>query len=276
MKGISEDSFIKHAELKRLALAQTYKALNSVLKAPRSCAAIIDMHAGDGNGVPKPQGELFESNESHATPVIALEIAQELRAAGKICDVFLCEKVDKQRERLEPLAQRYDAALLGDHNTLREELRKGYQWALVFNDPNGPREHGDAVLQWLARKIPKSDFIIVVNEGAIEERILNVIKPSTHPQAPKWCRTWEGIAEVHAKYRWRLNAINWALRLERNCVLRASSRFGKHAMKGRILLVSNSPITRKGYESLTASGNSTNGTGPASEKSAADRARGRG
>lgn len=271
--GRSRATSLKHHLIKRLAEGQSALAFASIL-ARGGRAAIIDMHAGDGKGVEADQGELFYKSESRATPVIAAAVAEMLRNRGVPCDLIFCERSKKAREKLWPLAEKHQAIVVRGHKEIKT---KGYVWGLVFNDPNGPADHGDDVLARIASDIPRADFILVVNEGAIRE-ILSVKNPSSNPNALPWNKSAEGIAAQHQKVKWRLDPEAWGLLLRRSAVLASHTLFKSNRMKGRLLLVSNRPQTLPtGFQlfSVGAAGSAARQTRPASREPATPAASGR-
>lgn len=271
--GRSKATSQKHHLIRRLAEGQAALALVSVLsKGGR--AVVVDMHAGDGKGVEADQGELFYRSESRATPVIAASIAGMLRSRGVSCDLIFCERSKKAREKLWPLAEKHQAIIVRRHQDIKTQ---GYAWGLILNDPNGPGDHGDETLTRIARDMPRADFILVVNEGAIWE-ILSVKTPSSNPNALPWNRSVESIAAQHQKVQWRLDPEAWGLLLHRSAVLASHTLIKSNRMKGRILLVSNRPQTLPtGFQLFSVGARVTPArqTRSASGKSAAPAAPGR-
>jgi hypothetical protein len=245
MKGSSEESYIKHEQIRRLALGQAAIALRTLLRNGGK-VRIADMHAGDGIGVEPSQFRLaFMPQDSAATPLITYDVAKLLREHGVGVDHYLCEINSRTRKRLARLARNMGAKLISDHAELPDIV--GYRWGLYINDPNGPGKHGDATLTRIARRERTSDFIIVVNESALS-RIAGVKTPTP---GFSWARTPEDIAAFQENHAWRSDPGEWAKRLHRSSVLASRSTYGSHAMKGRILLVSNCcQNTPPGYELL--------------------------
>lgn len=264
-KGENPASFVKHEAIERLARGQVARArlfLNA-----GDHVAIIDMHAGDGRGVVQPEPDLFRGDESTATPILATGIGEALRRDGYRCDVLLCEKNRDRRSLLTPLAER-GAQILGNHATLPP---LDYRWALVFNDPNGHGAHGDDVLRRVAQEVPKADFLIVVNEASLSRHI--GVNPEQEPGSFA-----ANVAASATKHAWRLAPPEWARLLGRRQVIVSKSTYGRNAMKGRILLVSNAPQrTPRGYSlvSLFNRGGQS-GSAPPESSSGASRGRDRG
>ena len=239
-KGVNQTSFIKHEQIARLARAQANMA--RLFLVPGERCVIIDMHAGDGRGVLHPQPTLFWGDESTATPILAVEIGETLRRDGYACDIILCEKNRECRQRLSSILIDHDVTILGDHSTIPP---LNYRWGLTFNDPNGHGKHGDDTLRRIACEVPRSDFLIIVNEASL--RRSNGLKPDQEPGS--FAATVFASTERHM---WRLAPQEWAKLLGRRHVLMSQSTYGAYAMKGRILLVTNSPQrTPYGYNIIS-------------------------
>lgn len=233
-KGANEASYIKHDTFWSLSIAQFRIAM--LFLRPGDRMAIIDMHAGDGKGVLASQPDLFRGPKSIASAATAIRLADAARREGVICDVFLCERNRVSRREL--VNQFSGVQIIGNHATL-PDLTK-YRWALTLNDPNGPRDHGDDVLRRIAKEVPLSDFLIVVNEIALD-RIVGVKAPSANPKALAWSRDPARIAILHDLYGWRADPLAWARMIGRNHVLGSKTTYGKGAMRGRFFLVTNKP-----------------------------------
>jgi hypothetical protein len=244
MKGINAHSFKKHELVDQLTRMQVARAGNFLRLDER--ALILDTHAGDAAGIKMDQPDFFRGDESRATPFIAMEAAAKLRKRGVLCDLVLYEKSPRARAELANRLNGEVVYLRGNHRSLlRWDSRRFaiYSWGLLLNDPNGPSDHGDEMLGFVATHVARMDLIIIVNESACE-RVNGVPGLSTNPDAPAWARSPEAAAAVHRKHCWRLDPLEWARRLHRRTVLEANRTVGKGAMKARVLLVTNAPPQR--------------------------------
>ncbi|HEY1430794.1 MAG TPA: hypothetical protein VGF39_04080 [Stellaceae bacterium] len=241
MKGINLLSHIKHDLLKELAGIQV--AIAFIFLRPGDRVLIVDMHAGDAAGAQARQRDFWRGEESRATPFVAIDAAARFARRKIVCDLVLFEKSPEARRALiKRLTEEGHAAHVGGNHKalLNWPVRfADYAYALVLNDPNGPKDHGDEVLARIAREAPKADFLIVVNESACS-RVNGVTGNSTDPEAPRWARSGPEAAEaVKRRHRWRLDPLEWARRLDRSYVLQSKVTVGTKAMQGRILLVTN-------------------------------------
>lgn len=244
MIGRSEASYIKHRWIYDLALAQANLAIHSILK-NGGRALVFDMHAGDAKGVEILHGQMvlpIFQQESLTTAQSALLVGgllRETRKADIECDLWLAERSIKSRKELLSQVVRYQCEVLRNHCKYPQFDTGRYQWGLIFNDPNGPSDHSIEILKTLAVKIPSADFIVVVNEGAIEgELAVNTVNLRSLP----WLRSVGSIERQHEKHRWMLDAVKWAELLGRRKLLRSRETFASGGrMIGRILLISNFP-----------------------------------
>lgn len=220
--GRCEKSFYKFAQIKRYMNRQL-----PVLTSKFGSGCIIDMHAGDGKPTPFPTPDFFVGGSLETTPTLAIAAARFFDA-----DVILCEKNKGQRQYLN---DHYGAAacVIGDHFKLHEmaEQVAAYPWILVINDPNGHGDQGVATMQWLAKLVPVSDFIVVVNCFAIR-RCLG-LKPN-HPEKSIQLARQSGLDN-----EWMLDPEQWKAKLNKREVLAGKPTRLSNAMEAQILLVSN-------------------------------------
>jgi hypothetical protein len=233
-KGVQAQSWKKHDDLRAFAFGRLMIALIFLKAGER--VAVVDMHAADGKGVLSRQPDLYSGPSSEATAKVSVDIANALRRKGIHCDLVLCEKNRERRKELSAFAVNNRALLVSTHQEIPPLI--GCAWALIFNDPNGPRDHGVDVLQRIAGEVKRADFLIVVNEGAVG-RIIKVTGTSTSKTAPKWSTSVAEAAKVRAKYDWMASPIGWARMLNRLYVIASRRLYGRGAMQGRILLVTN-------------------------------------
>lgn len=228
-------SFRKHELLLQVIRGQCHaqtarKSLGQML--------LIDLTAGDGNGVPLPQPDLFLGLiPSRSTPEILYSVAQEIPGA----QLLLCERLKKRRIQL---ADAFPSAqILGDSNLAPMAIARYYTYALIVSDPCG-MHHNWTVMQAIARRIPRSDFVLTVNEHAIH-RVLGVLNPGLNPIHPIVERSWA----AQEKYRWMLDPLAWRERLNKRQVAWTSHVI--HASKNfryRIVVVAHamSDVIRRG------------------------------
>lgn len=219
--GRSRQSHWKHEAIKR-AMHRQLPVLRK-----RGRGLIIDMHAGDGKETLHPQPDMWAGGALITTPHLALSHA-------RIADVWLCEK---GREPRRTLIEGYgeQAKVLANHNKLLnclDEVRR-YPWVLVLNDPNGPSEHGIEVMNQISHANAVSDFVIVVNRGAIK-RILGVGKSDN--SANQFALNVEAS---QPRYAWMMTPANWAKRLQKRHALATVPKWISNEMTAQIILVSN-------------------------------------
>jgi len=235
-KGIGEYSGRKHALINQLVSMQVARALTFL--PPGSRVLVVDMHAGDSAGAKAIQPDLFAGDESRATPWVAIDAAERMRRNGMLCDLLLFERSHKARTELTTRLAGLDLRISGNHERLlKANGLDQYAFAIVLNDPNGPGRHGDRVLAYLAKAIRRCDFIIVVNEGSLQ-RLAGV---SDEQAAGSFAAN---VAAARDGHLWRLDAAEWAWRLERRFALRSRMLIGNTAMKARLLLITNAPPMR--------------------------------
>lgn len=213
--GYSQVSWKKHRLLWRAAFGQAHAYRSTH---PEARGLIIDMHAGDGEGVPVPQLDLFGDPPTYPTPLLATRLACTLGHT----DVFLCEKKAHARQAL---ASKFPQALiLKDHADIGGALRPEHRWALILNDPCGYADHGIPTLQALATRV-SLDTLIVFNEGALRQ-LLGMHDMPTTPDPPHVAR----IRAVRPHYAWMAEPRNWAQTLgskhmARTVLIKATARF---------------------------------------------------
>lgn len=118
--GVSRNSWKKHGLIGRAAQGQACAYRHTH---PSARCLIVDMHAGDGVGVPLPQLDFFEDHPSFATAELAMRLAQTIGNT----DVILCEQ---DREKRQLLAEQFpEATLLDDHAEVPALIRPAYRWA---------------------------------------------------------------------------------------------------------------------------------------------------
>lgn len=211
--GKSEFSWKKHDVVARIVKAQAY-TLNHCIGPG---GIIIDMHAGDGRGVEQPQMSIFGTNPSRTTSELAVALSHNLRA-----DVVLCEK---DKERRAALSKRWPAmSVLRNHRLAAAQISNEHRWTLVINDPNGPRDHGLEHMQAIAERLPIADFIIILNEAALD-RCAGVED--------------ERYRAGMAKYEWMNDHREWGIRLGRRQIAVSKLICQSGNFRYRILVAAN-------------------------------------
>lgn len=223
--GKSAASWQKHKIIKQAADGQinAWRASH-----PNGKIAIVDANAGDGEGVPCAQGDLFDDSiVSLPTSALAASLAVQHGA-----DVFLCEKDAEKRGEL--LTRFPWVTVLGDHALAPAQLN-GYQYALIISDPCGPAGHGIEHLQAMARKIRHADFIVVFDEQFLV-RLAGVAPPAGDDTDKPQRRAWETSRQRYAPMidpQWWPTTLE-RQRLARTCLIPASPAF-----HFRILVITN-------------------------------------
>ena len=214
---------------------------------------VIDMHASDGHGADEPQLvipfqdlDLFDLAISDASPITAERLA---RLCNPPADVLLCESSYEKRQRLRALFHHTQhVSILQNHTRLMQTDFSLYRWALIFNDPCGHSGHGVEVLEYLSRTIPKSDFIIVVNEGSLGRHLgMNENGEDNGENA----HLIAGARETKEFYRWMLDPHQWRIRLGKKEVCWYGAKVMNKAFHGRVLVVSNylaDPLRKNGWK----------------------------
>jgi len=159
--GKSDRSYIKQNFLRSIVRSQAnaYR-----WKHRGEQIVLIDGNAGDGEGVPLPQQDLFDDQvSSRPTPQIVTEVADEIGGA----DVLLCECDKAKRQRL---AERFPRAVcLKNNSDVVAHIRPEHRYALWLSDPCGPRDHGVETMRLIVQRPGlRSDFVIAFNQGFIE------------------------------------------------------------------------------------------------------------
>lgn len=210
--GKSDNSWQKHDIINRVGMAQAY-GLDRGIIFRRGRGVIVDMHAGDGNGVEQRQMSLLGPNLSRTTSELAVSLGRKLNA-----DVVLCESNPIRRAHLQ---ERWpEIPVLKNHKEAAGLLSSSYRWALVMNDPNGCGKHGVEHMQAIASKVSICDFVIAVNEGSIK-RNLGIQRPE------------------HQKFAWMIDYPEWGRRLGRKQVAVSRLIQQSNGFRHRILVVAN-------------------------------------
>ena len=221
--GVSPNSWKKHGLIGRAAQGQAcaYRYTH-----PAARCLIVDMHAGDGAGVPIPQLDLFEDRPSFATAELARRLAQTIGNT----DVILCEIDADKRQHL---AEQFpETTILADHAQVPDLIRPEYHWALIFNDPCGYASHGITTMEILASLLP-IDWVIAFNEGALG-RLYGVQANGTGPEHPFVTR----VREAKATYQWMLEPTKWAHLVGSRQMARSKLIQGSSSFRYRILVMS--------------------------------------
>jgi hypothetical protein len=206
--GKSEYSWRKHEILKQVATAQAH-AFRYGIK--RGRGIIIDMHAGDGKGVEQPQGYLFGANPSLCTPELSIKIAH-----GN--DVVLCEK---NKDRRIALQSRWAGVpVLKNHRLAVETITPEHSWAIVLNDPCGPRDQGVEHMEAISSKLKLSDFIIAINHSGL-------------------ARTRGNRKNGMRQYDWMVDLIEWRVRLNKKIIAVSHMIHQSSGFRYQVLVVTN-------------------------------------
>jgi hypothetical protein len=229
VRGKTPHSWQKHDLLRAIVGGQVgmYRKLH-----PQGTIALIDMHAGDGDGILKPvytptrpQGTLFPQ-VSETTASLAVRLASQ----HPEMIVILCESVYMRRAILR---ERFPMAhILQTHTLLPTVLKEHYPsvvWAMILNDPQGPRTQGVPIMQALAQQLP-CDFAIVFNELAVH-RHRGLLTPGP-------TRATQEAYATRERYAWMLDPHNWAQRLQRRHVAWTGLQIQSDNFHYRILVIS--------------------------------------
>jgi len=225
--GKGEESYRKHFLISHILLPQV--AILS-MKLGRG-GLIVDMHAGDGEGVETPQQDCFGVDISDGTAAMAVQAAWKWGAS-----VVLCETKPVLRKKLK--AHFRGATILTTHNKIPTVIQiNTYPWVVVLNDPNGHSRHGLDVLAYISRASRVSDFIICVNEGSLKRHL--GVRDNVDDVGHKNGAMLKGCVEKRDQYAWMMDRDEWKVLLRKKHG--ASARFlcGKGAYKGRVMLFSN-------------------------------------
>ena len=161
--GESSASYIKHNYLRQPVFGQAFSYRQTH---PQDAIVLVDGNAGDGNGVPQAQLDLFGENLSCATPALLVGIAQKI---GN-CNVLLCEK---DRSRRGELRVKFPNITVIDNHENVAELVNGYRYGIWLGDPCGPASQGMDAMRRFGSKL-RSDFVVTYNAGFVEERLAGV------------------------------------------------------------------------------------------------------
>jgi hypothetical protein len=169
--GKSDNSWIKHGFVARVVSSQVaaYRYLH-----PSHRILLIDANAGDGLGVRKAQGDLFDGELlSRPTPQLLTELGATIGNA----DVCLCEKDKRKRAQLYAQFGRLPGVtIVADHAEVWRVIRSDHNYALWLSDPCGPKGHGVQDMLTVNRRVP-TDFVVIFNETATD-RIAHTNKPN--------------------------------------------------------------------------------------------------
>ena len=221
--GKSAMSWKKHGLLWRIARGQAHAFR---VTHPEARCVLVDMHAGDGAGVDMPQLDLFEPSVSRPSAQVAVHVARDIGGA----DVILCEQ---NRAKRTQLAARFpEATIVREHHDVLPYLMRGYDWALVFNDPCGYASHGIDTLEKIARTV-RSDFLIVFNERALG-RLMGMKDVPDKPDPPRVAQ----VRQVKHRYAWMMEPAAWARLVDKPQVARSRMIHASSGFTYRILVLS--------------------------------------
>lgn len=219
----TEHSWQKHSFLRKPIYSQACAFRVSALGRSGGRILLIDGNAGDGIGVEKEQGDLFEPTLSEATPAILMGIAE---AVGN-CDVVLCEK--NKARRVELMHNFPNAIVLINHREALKEIKPAHRFVLYVADPCGLKdmgvEHMRAVNQCAIRQGAKADFVLVLNEGAVEN--VRGLKADT-----------QSARTSHARYDEWLKPEYWFAHFNKRWIARSVRIDQSPRFRYRILVIS--------------------------------------
>jgi hypothetical protein len=200
--GRTPESYRKHELLLHVIRAQCHA---QTVRTPGPII-LIDLTAGDGKGVATPQPDLFLGVlPSRSTPEILYTVSRECPDVTLV----LCEEVKKRRDAL---ALAFPSAiLLQDSTKAPLLLTRHYRYALIVSDPNG-MHHNIEAMQAITRQVPRSDFVLTLNQLAIN-RVLGV-----HIPDPGAHRIVHNAYRAQNKYRWMLDPHAWRRQLHKRQV----------------------------------------------------------
>ena len=124
--------------------------------------------------------------------------------------------------------------ILKDNLEIPDLPLENYEWAVVINDPCGHSGHAVEIMQEIARRIRRSDFIVAVNEGGIRRHLNLTEVLRDHALA-----SVRASYETKEQYRWMLSFDEWKVRLGKQYILVARNVVANKAFQGRILVISN-------------------------------------
>lgn len=214
--GKSAASYEKHRAIRLLAQQRMAIFRMKYWHAP---GVIIDMHAGDGVGVPIPELDLFEPPTSEATAELAVRLAGQ----HPCCGVILCEK---KPERRAALAARFGrAVIIGNNAMLLDQGLRRFSWGIIMIDPTGPADAALEIAAHVSSCIRVSDFITTINAGAIK-RCLGL-----GDEVP-------GAAKAHA-YADQLDPLTWCVKLSKREFAWSKRTVGANGFIAHIALFTN-------------------------------------
>lgn len=226
--GKGEHTSHKHLLISKLLNAQAAKL--AAVFGPGG--VVIDMHAHDGNGVVTPQADLFDEWAlSRSTAAMAVAVAA--RYAGQ---AVLCERSPERRALLvEHFGARDGVEILRNHALLDPARHVApFPWVIVLNDPNGHSTHGPEVLEAITRGNPRTDFIVVINEGSLH-RHLAVGATGAADESPRV----RASREATRKYTWMVDPGEWRRLLRKRFCVQARTLVKNGAFHGRVNLFTN-------------------------------------
>ena len=214
--GKSDNSWIKHGFVARIVSSQVaaYRYLH-----PSDRILLIDGNAGDGIGVCKAQGDLFEGELlSRPTPQLVTELGASIGNA----DVCLCESNRRKRAELFGRFGRMPGVtVIADNCEVWSVIRDQHRYALWLSDPCGPKGHGVQHMLTIDRRLP-CDFVIVFNETSTD-RIAHTTKPNV---------AWQTSRRLYAPMldpQWWIDSFRKRY-LARSRLIRQSPNFGYRVM----------------------------------------------
>lgn len=235
--GKSQQSWKKHRHFRRALNAQ-FNAFDR--KHPKARKLILDLNAGDGEGVPLAQLDLFQS-ETLSRTTAEMAIAYSDRA-----DVILCEKDGKRRKKLRDRFGGNDRVrILANHELIYvPSLAEKYDYVLVLSDPCGPAGHGEWIMAEISRSIRYVDFIIAINLHGV-----NRIK-GTHlsPDEVGITRRERGarLANVTSRQRhnWKTSPKRWQRFLGRQHMISSGAMRISSTFIMKMLVISDFPMVK--------------------------------
>jgi hypothetical protein len=224
-RGKNAKSHIKHDGLKKVLTAQLgmYRNKND------ERVALCDAHAGDGNGVALPQGDLFDGVcLSVATAPLIVTMAERDGNA----DVFLCERNAAKRASL--AAKFPGATILSDHAELPGRLIGRYRYAQTISDSCGPKEQGMECLRKIALMIPRADFFIVCNAFLLRDNLRDLAEPTAGSS-----RHYKAAYVTRERYAHLADLERYPIELNRKHMSATDEIPMSNRFKPRIMVVSN-------------------------------------
>lgn len=205
--GFSLHSHRKHFMLDRATDSQ---AEAWFIRHPRSRTVFIDMRAGDGEGIELPQRKLFGEDISEPSPVILATVWK--RHPGS--DLIVCERDKRNRARLAEVLNAPSPRLqiLKDNNELLRFDFRGFDWALVIDDPCGYKEYSErdlAVLRHIRSHV-KTDMILIFNQKSWK-RIAGM---RDEPGDPNEKAAIRAVRKNKLTYLWMEQPGEWLKRLD--------------------------------------------------------------